>query len=128
MLRTQILAPTSVTPADILQRQTMARERALTEIRARFGWRIHRWAIFSWWYRGCAGSSPAGGEPASFDVLLGSARSLLLRIGEWLVEQGEVSSREDIFYLTTEARTDLLAGEVERLAKNHSGSPGRARL
>ena len=51
ILRTQILAPTSATPAYILQRQTMVRERALAEIRARFGWRYHRWVIFSWWYR-----------------------------------------------------------------------------
>jgi rifampicin phosphotransferase len=39
-----------------------------------------------------------------------ATRSLLLRIGEWLVEQGRLSSQEDIFYLITEARTDLLAG------------------
>ncbi|MGH7221009.1 MAG: hypothetical protein ACREI1_11865, partial [Nitrospiraceae bacterium] len=51
VLRTQILAPASATPADILQRQTVVRERALVEIRARLGWRFHRWAIFSWWYR-----------------------------------------------------------------------------
>lgn len=37
-------------------------------------------------------------------------RSLLLRLGEWLVEQGKLSSRDDIFYLTIEARADLLAG------------------
>lgn len=42
VLRTQILASASVTPADILQRQTMVRKRALAEIRARFEWRFHR--------------------------------------------------------------------------------------
>ena len=34
----------------------------------------------------------------------------MLRLGEWLVEQGRLSSPEDIFYLTVEARADLLAG------------------
>ena len=34
----------------------------------------------------------------------------MLRLGEWLVEQGRFSSPEDIFYLTVEARADLLAG------------------
>ncbi len=34
----------------------------------------------------------------------------MLRLGKWLVEQGRFSSPEDIFYLTVEARADLLAG------------------
>jgi pyruvate,water dikinase len=32
-------------------------------------------------------------------------------LGEWLVERGQISSREDIFYLTIEARAELLAGQ-----------------
>ncbi|NOT96746.1 MAG: hypothetical protein HOP00_10615, partial [Nitrospira sp.] len=51
ILRTQLLASSAVTPADILQRQAEVRARALAEIRARCGWRLHRWAICSWWYR-----------------------------------------------------------------------------
>ena len=39
-----------------------------------------------------------------------AARTLLLRLGEWLVQQGRLASPEDIFYLTIEARADLLAG------------------
>jgi pyruvate,water dikinase len=39
-----------------------------------------------------------------------ATRTLLLRLGEWPVEQGRLSSLEDIFYLTVEARADLLAG------------------
>jgi rifampicin phosphotransferase len=39
-----------------------------------------------------------------------ATRSLLLRLSEWLVERGKLSSLEDIFYLTIEAREDLLAG------------------
>ena len=39
-----------------------------------------------------------------------AARSLLLRLGEWLVERGVLSSREDIFYLTIRERSELLAG------------------
>lgn len=34
----------------------------------------------------------------------------MLRLGEWLVQQGRLASPEDIFYLTIEARADLLAG------------------
>jgi pyruvate,water dikinase len=39
-----------------------------------------------------------------------AGRSLLLRLGEWLVEKGQLSSREDIIYFKIEERADLLAG------------------
>ncbi len=111
VLRTQILAPATATPADILQRQTMIRERALAEIRARFGWRYHRWAIFSWWYRRlCRFFALREANRHHLMYYSAAARSLLLRLGEWLVERGQISSQEDIFYLTIEARADLLAG------------------
>ncbi|MCX5727323.1 MAG: PEP-utilizing enzyme, partial [Nitrospirae bacterium] len=111
LLRTQILAPTSATPADILQRQTVVRERALAEIRARFGWRFHRWAIFSWWYRRlCRFFALREANRHHLMYYSAAARSLLLRLGEWLVERGRLSSREDIFYFKIEERADLLAG------------------
>jgi phosphohistidine swiveling domain-containing protein len=111
VLRTQILAPTSATSADILQRQTMIRERALAEVRARFGWRFHRRAIFSWWYRRlCRFFALREANRHHLMYYSAAARSLLLRLGEWLVEQGQLSSREDIFYLRIEERADLLAG------------------
>ena len=111
VLRTQILSPTSTTPADILQRQTIVRERALAEIRARFGWRFHRWAIFSWWYRRlCRFFALREANRHHLMYYAAATRSLLLRLGEWLVEQGRLSSQEDVFYLTIEARANLLAG------------------
>ena len=112
VLRTQIQAPTSATPADILQRQTVVRERALTEIHTRFGWRFHRWVIFSWWYRRlCQFFALREANRHHLMYYSAAARSLLLRLGEWLVERGRLSSQEDIFYLTIEARAALLAGD-----------------
>ena len=111
VLRTQILSPTSATPADILQRQTVVRERALTEIRARFGWRFHRWAVFSWWYRRlCRFFALREANRHHLMYYSAAARSLLLRLGEWLVERGRLSLQEDIFYFKIEERADLLAG------------------
>jgi phosphohistidine swiveling domain-containing protein len=111
LLRTQILAPTSATSADILQRQTVVRERALAEIRARFGWRFHRWAIFSWWYRRlCRFFALREANRHHLMYYSAAARGLLLRLGELLVEQGLLSSREDIFYFRIEERADILAG------------------
>ena len=39
-----------------------------------------------------------------------AARSLLLRLGDCLVEEGRLSSREDIFFIAVDERADLLAG------------------
>ena len=111
VLRTQVLAPTNATPRDILQRQTMVRERALAEIRARLGWRFHRWAVFSWWYRRlCRFFALREANRHHLMYYSAATRRLLLRLGEWLVEQGRLTSQEDVFYLTIEARADLLAG------------------
>ncbi len=111
VLRTQILAPASATPADILQRQAVVRERALAEIRARFGWRFHRWIIFVWWYRRlCRFFALREANRHHLMYYSAAVRHLLLRLGEWLVERGLLSSREDIFYLTITERDDLLAG------------------
>jgi rifampicin phosphotransferase len=111
VLRTQTLAPTNATPVDILQRQTKVRERALAEIRARFGWRLHRWVVFSWWYRRlCRFFALREANRHHLMYYSATTRSLLLRLGEWLVEQGRLSTQEDVFYLTIDARADLLAG------------------
>jgi pyruvate,water dikinase len=111
VLRTQILAPTSASPVDILQRQTRVRERAFAEIRARLGWRFHQWAYFSWWYRRlCRFFALREANRHHLMYYSAATRTLLLRLGERLVEQGQLSSPEDIFYLTSVERTDLLAG------------------
>jgi pyruvate,water dikinase len=112
VLRTQILAPTSASPNDILQRQSVVRERALAEIRTRFGWRFHRWLIFSWWYRRlCRFFALREANRHHLMYYSAAARSLLLRLGEYLVERGQLSSQEDIFYFTIETRAALLAGD-----------------
>ena len=111
VLRTQILDTTSATTADILQRQTVVRERALAEIRARFGWQLHRRVIFSWWYRRlCRFFALREANRHHLMYYSAAVRSLLLRLGEWLVERELLSSREDIFYVTIKERADLLAG------------------
>ena len=111
VLRAKILDPTSATPADILQRQTMARERALAEIHNRLGWRLHRWVIFSWWYRRlCRFFALREANRHHLMYYSAATRNLLLRLGEWLVERGRLSSQEDIFYLPIEAYPDLIAG------------------
>ncbi len=111
VLRAQILDPTSATPADILRRQTLTRERALAEIHNRLGWRVHRRAIFSWWYRRlCRFFALREANRHHLMYYSAATRNLLLRLGEWLVERGRLSLREDIFYLPIDAYSDLIAG------------------
>jgi pyruvate,water dikinase len=113
VLRTQILAPTSATSVDILQRQAAVRERALSQIRERFGWRFHRWVIFSWWYRQlCRFFALREANRHHLMYYSAAVRSLLLRLGELLVEQERLSSREDIFYLTINEREEWSTGEL----------------
>ena len=112
VLRTQILATTSATSNDILERQTVARQRALAEIRTRFGWRFHRRLIFSWWYRRlCRFFALREANRHHLMYYSAAARSLLLRLGDCLVERGRISSREDIFYFKIEERAALLTGD-----------------
>ena len=114
VLRTQILAPTSATPADILQRQTVVRERALAEIRARFGWRFHRWAIFSWWYRRlCRFFALREANRHHLMYYSAAGRSLLLRLGEWLVEQGATLIAGGYFLLQDRRTRGLVSRRIE---------------
>lgn len=111
VLRAQILAPDRATPLDILERQTRVRETALAEIRARFGWRLHRRAIFFWWYRRlCRFFALREGNRHHLMYYSAAVRSLLLCLGARLAEQGLLSSREDLFYLTNNERDELVAG------------------
>ncbi|MEO8340163.1 MAG: PEP-utilizing enzyme [Nitrospirota bacterium] len=110
VLRTQILALTSATPANILQRQTAVREQALAEIRSRLGWRFHRWAVFLWWYRRlCRFFALREANRHHLMYYSAVARRLLLHLGDCLVERGTFSSREDIFYITINERVELLS-------------------
>ena len=111
VLRTQILGANRTSPSDILQRQAAVREAALAEIRVRFGWRLHRWVIFSWWYRRlCRFFALREANRHHLMYYSAAMRSLLLRLGEWLVEQTVLTEREDIFYLTLQERAEVLAG------------------
>jgi rifampicin phosphotransferase len=110
VLRAQLLAPVNATSADILARQASMRAQALVEIRRRFGWCLHRWLIFIWWYRRL-GRFFALREANRHHLMYYSAavRNLLLRLGELLVEGSVFVSRDEIFFLTLNERADLSA-------------------
>jgi pyruvate,water dikinase len=112
VLRTQLRAGTGSSPAEILARQQTLRKEALTAIRRRFGWRLHRWTIFFWWHRRlCRFSALREANRHHLMYYSSAVRNLLLRLGELLVARGLFRSRDDIFYLTLDERAALVAGQ-----------------
>lgn len=113
ILRAQILSnpPSQDT---IRLRQGTRQAAALTAIRQRLGWRIDRWAMFQWCYRRlCRFFSLREANRHHLMYYSTAIRTLLLRLGELLVEQGRLQQVDDIFLLTVADRADLLAGHTQ---------------
>jgi rifampicin phosphotransferase len=113
ILRAQILSnpPSQDT---IRLRQGNRQAAALTEIRRRMGWRFDRWAIFRWCYRRlCRFFSLREANRHHLMYYSMAIRTLLIRLGELLVEQGRLQQVDDIFLLTVADRTDLFTGHTQ---------------
>ena len=108
VLQTHLRTGEVVSHGELLSRQAQRREAALAEINRRFGWRRHRGIVFRWWYRRlrrfCALREANRHHLMYYST---AARHLLLRLGERMVEQGIVTRREDVFYLTLEEASGL---------------------
>jgi pyruvate,water dikinase len=116
VLKTQLEGP-PLTPEDIASRQRKTRGHALAMIKARCGWRIHRWLIFLWWYRRlCRFFALREANRHHLMWFSLAARNLLLRVGELLVKQGVFAVPEDIFFLTLEEREVLAAKPTNNTA------------
>jgi pyruvate,water dikinase len=112
ILRTQLLSSSPSREA-ILARQEATRVTALTQIKARLGWRIDRWMVFSWCYRRlCRFFALREANRHHLMYYSTAIRTLLLRLGELLVAKGRLGQRDDIFFLSIDERTDLLAGST----------------
>lgn len=110
ILRTQLLsaAPSRET---ILARQEKTRVAALNQIKTRLGWRLDRWVVFSWCYRRlCRFFALRESNRHHLMYYSHAIRTLLICLGELLVAQGQLDQRDDIFFLSIDDRTDLLAG------------------
>ncbi|MBH0201629.1 MAG: hypothetical protein HP496_04840 [Nitrospira sp.] len=113
ILRAQLLsaAPSQDT---IRSRQDKTRTAALDEIKRRIGWRLDRWAIFLWCYRRlCQFFALREANRHHLMYYSTAIRTLLLRLGELLVERRQLNQPDDIFFLTIDDRTDLLAGGTQ---------------
>jgi len=108
ILRAQLIsaAPSQET---IRSRQDKTKASALAEIKRRIGWRLDRLAIFLWCYwRLCRFFALREANRHHLMYYSAAVRTLLLRLGELLVERGLLNQRDDIFFLTINDRADLL--------------------
>ena len=107
------LKSASVTQKTILSRQYSARTAALAEIKHRIGWRLDRWSLFLWCYRRlCRFFALREANRHHLMYYSMAIRTILIRLGERLVERGLLQQADDIFFLTIEDRTNLLAGDT----------------
>lgn len=108
-LRVQLRMPTSQSPAQIVARQDAMRAEAVREIRRRFGWRLHRWAIFSWWHRRlCRYFALREANRHHLMYYARAGRNLLLRAGSLLTERGVIDEAHDIFFIRLDEQEELL--------------------
>ncbi len=111
VLQTQVRSVETASPHEIASRQTMRRDAAIAEIMRRFGRRRHRRIIFHWWYkRLCRFCALREANRHHLMYYSTAVRHLLLRLGEWMVDQGTMTDREDIFFLTLDERVALGQG------------------
>ncbi len=111
VLRHQVNAPTTQSPAEIAARQRSVSEEGCAAIRARCGW--FRWKVFSWWYRRlCRFYALREANRHHVMYYAGALRRLLLHAGVLLAEQGVVDRAEDIFFVRVEEQLPLLTLEA----------------
>ncbi|HEY7534004.1 MAG TPA: PEP-utilizing enzyme, partial [Nitrospiraceae bacterium] len=108
-----LLSSSTAASSEPLTRQASIRDGALAEIRRRFGWRLHRRAVFAWWYRRlCLFFSLREANRHHLMHYSTAVRTILLQVGELMRERGVFESRQDIFFLTLEEQIDLFQSRV----------------
>lgn len=112
IVRVQLISA-SPSRKSILLRQGNARIAALAQIKRCIGLRYHRWIIFMWCYwRLCRFFALREANRHHLMYYSTAIRTLLMRLGELLVERGQLDEPDDIFFLTISDRAELLAGST----------------
>ena len=110
VLRRQLRTTESGSPSEIMARQAAVRSDAVWEIKRRFGWRVHRWVIFSWWRRRlCRYFALREANRHHLMYYSLAARNLLLRAGTLFMERGLFDQAEDIFFIRLEEQEQLFS-------------------
>jgi len=111
VIREHLIVPPS-RPADEIRRgQESARQEALRQLRAGFGWRWHEWALFTWWHRRlCRYLELREANRHALMYFIACARHVVTSVGGTLAASGILQSRDDIFFLTLDEIKAVASG------------------
>jgi len=101
-------------PADEIRRgQESARQEALRRLRAGFGWRLHEWAVFTWWHRRlCRYLELREANRHALMHFIACARHVATNVGGTLAASGILQSRDDIFFLMLDEIKAVASGSA----------------
>jgi pyruvate,water dikinase len=108
-----IVPPTR--PADEIRRgQESARQEALRCLRAGFGWRLHEWALFTWWHRRlCRYLELREANRHALMHFVACARHVAKSVGRTLAASDTLQSRDDIFFLMLDEIKAVASGAAK---------------
>ncbi len=111
VIREHLIIPPS-RPADEIRRgQESARQEALRQLRAGFGWRWHEWAVFTWWHRRlCRYLELREANRHALMHFIACARHIATSVGGTLAASGILQCRGDIFFLTLDEIKSVASG------------------
>ena len=111
VIRGHLLFPPS-RPADEIRRgQESARQEALRQLCAGFGWRWHEWAVFTWWHRRlCRYLELREANRHALMHFIACARHIATSVGGTLAASGILQSRGDVFFLTLDEIKAVASG------------------
>jgi pyruvate,water dikinase len=103
VIRSHLLLPQIKSADEIRRGQESVRQEALRRLRAAFGWRIHEWAVFTWWHRRlCRYLALREANRHALMYFTACVRHLVRSLGDTLAASGVLQSRDDVFFLTFE--------------------------
>jgi pyruvate,water dikinase len=111
VIRAHLLLPPNRPADEICRGQESARQEALRQLRAGFGWRWHEWAVFTWWRRRlCRYLELREANRHALMHFIACARHVATSVGGTLAASGILQSRDDIFFLTLDEIKAVASG------------------
>jgi phosphohistidine swiveling domain-containing protein len=111
VIRGHVLFPPSRPADEIRCGQESAKQEALRQLRAGFGWRWHEWAMFTWWHRRlCRYLELREANRHALMHFIACARIVATSVGGTLAASGILQSRGDIFFLTLDEIKAVTSG------------------
>ena len=111
VIRGHLLLPPARSADEIRLGQKTTQGEALRRLRAAFGWRLHEWAVFTWWHRRLC--RYLGLREANRHALMhvtAGVRHVAMCVGGALAASGALLSRDDIFFLTVDEIKAVASG------------------